>query len=269
MAETIGFVGAGQMGEPMVVRLLDAGHEVNLYARRPEVRERLGARGVALVDSPAELARRSDIVIACLFSDEQLLDVAGGPDGILANAEPGAVVVSHTTGNIGTVTGLAAQHPDGPVLLDGPISGSAEDIAAGRLTVLLGGHTAAAERAQKVLEAYSSNVIHTGGLGTALSLKLVNNLLFAGNAQLVAAALDLGARLGVEDAAFLDALTVCSGRSHASSSVRLLGSLEKFGKVAGPFLRKDVAACVDAADDAGVELGWLRTVVADGPLSLS
>jgi len=269
MAETIGFVGAGKMGEPMVLRLVGAGFSVQVYARRPEVRERLAAAGAVPVESVAAVARDAGVVISCLFSDAQLLEVAAGAEGLLANAGPDTVVVSHTTGTVSTLTKLMAEFPDGPVLVDAPVSGGAHDIAAGKLTVLLGGPDDAVARAQPVLAAYADPVITTGGLGTALNLKLINNVLFAANAQLVAAAVSLAKNLEVPETSLFSALEHCSGGSRAAGYVQSAGGVESFAQVVAPFMRKDVAACIEAAADRGVELGQLRTVAETGPLDLS
>lgn len=269
MSEVIGFVGAGQMGEPMVQRLLAAGKEVVLYARRPEIREKLGAEGATIVDSVAEAAARADVLILCLFSDAQLAEIAEGPDGFMENAKAGSVVVSHTTGNVSTLQRLVDKYPDGPTIVDGPISGSAKDIAKGVLTVLLGGPETAVKQVESVVLAYSKEVIRTGELGTALNVKLVNNILFAANAQLTAAAVELGAKLGIEENDLLNSLQYCSGRSYALGAVKGTGGPEMFTKAAGPFLRKDVKAAAVAAADSGVDVGWLKGVVDDGPLDLS
>ncbi|MGI5217822.1 NAD(P)-dependent oxidoreductase [Nocardia sp. CA-290969] len=268
MSQVVGFVGAGRMGEPMVYRLVAAGHRVQVYARREAVRERLRAGGATVVDSIAEAAASADIVITCLFSDDQLVEVVGGPGGVFAAARPDAVVVSHTTGTVTTVTGLAAGNPGGPALLDGPVSGSADDIAAGKLTVLLGGAAAAVARARPVLESYAGTVITTGALGTALSVKLVNNALFAANAQMAGAALELGKRLGIGEERLLEALAVSSGRSYAAGAIGLSGGLVKFEQVAAPFLRKDVAACRAATADLGIDIGRLGPVIDGGPFEL-
>ena len=268
MSDVIGFLGAGQLGEPMVKRLLGAGHQVLVYARRGEVRERLSNEGALLADSVADLSARSDILISCLFSDNQLQELAAGSDGLAVHAKPGSVFVSHTTGSVSTLTALATS-AESLTVVDAPVSGTAEDIAEGRLTVLIGGPIDAIERVRTVLSAYASPIIVTGELGTALHLKLVNNLLFAANTQLVAAATDLGQRLGIEPTRFLDALAVCSAASTASSHVRRMGSLEAFAAGVAPFLRKDVAACLVAAEQAGADLGLLGSVVEAGPLSLT
>jgi 3-hydroxyisobutyrate dehydrogenase-like beta-hydroxyacid dehydrogenase len=269
MSQVVGFVGAGQMGEPMVVRLARAGHRVLVHARRPEVRERIQAAGAQVVDSVAEAAAESDVFIACTFSDDQLTQVLGGPQGALAAAGKNCVVVSHTTGTVSTVRELAADSPQGAVLLDGPVSGSAQDIAAGKLTVLLGGPAEAVAAARPVLASYAETIVATGELGTALQVKLVNNALFAANAQLVAAATQLGRSLGVADDDLLRALLACSGRSYAAQAILGSGGLPVFERRAAPFLRKDVAAALAATADLGVELGQLATVIHDGPLALS
>ncbi|WP_329407728.1 NAD(P)-dependent oxidoreductase [Nocardia vinacea] len=269
MSQVIGFVGAGQMGEPMVVRLVRAGHRVVLYARRPSVRERLKSCGAEVVDSLAAVAESSDVVIVCVFSDSQLVDVLGGPEGLLAKAGPDVVIVSHTTGTVATVKDLAAAYPEGPTLLDGPVSGSAVDIAAGKLTVLLGGPVTAVDVVRPIMESYADPVVATGALGSALIVKLVNNALFAANAQLVAEAVNVGQQLGVADEELLRALSVCSARSYASNSILGAGSVRGFEHIAAPFLRKDVAACLSATAELGIDLGQLATVIADGPLELS
>jgi 3-hydroxyisobutyrate dehydrogenase-like beta-hydroxyacid dehydrogenase len=265
----VGFIGAGQLGEPMVVRLVDAGHRVLVYSRRNEVRDRLEAGGATAAGSVAELAAHSDILLSCLFSDAQMRETGLGPDGFIANAKPGAVFVSHTTGTVATLKALRGSTPSAPVILDAPVSGTAENIAAGNLTVLVGGPADAVERVTPVLAAYADPVVPTGALGSALAIKLINNLLFAANAQLVAAATELAGKLNVDPGVLLSALQVCSGHSSAGAHADRIGGIDRFAELAGPFLRKDVAACREAAAEAGVDLGMLGTVVHQGPLPLA
>ena len=268
MPNTVGFLGAGQLGEPMVGRLLGAGHDVLVYARREEARRRLEAKGAAIADSAAGLARGSDILISCLFSDAQLRETGLGPGGFIANAKPGAVFVSHTTGTVATLEALRNGSPAAPIVLDAPVSGTADDIAAGALTVLIGGPSDAVAKVTPILAAYADPVVATGALGSALALKLINNLLFAANAQLLAAATQLGEKLGVAPDVLLSTLQVCSANSNAAAHAQRIGGMDRFAELAGPFLRKDIAACREAAAEAGVELGLLGTAVWDGPLDL-
>jgi 3-hydroxyisobutyrate dehydrogenase-like beta-hydroxyacid dehydrogenase len=268
MSTTVGFLGAGQLGEPMVERLLGAGHHVLVYARREEARRRLEAKGAALTDSVADLAHDSDVLISCLFSDAQLRETGLGREGFIANAKPGSVFVSHTTGTVSTLEALRNGSASGPVVLDAPVSGTAEDIEAGTLTVLIGGPGDAVAEVTPVLAAYADPVVATGALGSALALKLINNLLFAANAQLLAAAVQLGEQLGVQPDVLLSTLQVCSAGSNAAIHAHRIGGMSEFAERAGPFLRKDIAACREAAAEAGAELGLLGTAVREGPLAL-
>ncbi|TDH46217.1 NAD(P)-dependent oxidoreductase [Mycobacterium eburneum] len=268
MGDVIGFIGAGQLGEPMVRRLVAAGHRVQAYARRGEVRERLASAGAAVSDSIAAVAAAGDVLISCLFSDAQLLDVGSGPDGIAANARPGCVFVSHTTGTTATLRMLEKWSTGALRICDAPVSGTAHDIERGELTVLLGGRDEAVERARPVLGAYASVVMATGELGSALAVKLINNVLFAANAQLVAAAVESGGSLGVQPEVLLDALAVCSGGSAAAAHVRRLGGPRRFADAVSAFLAKDIDAARAAADAVGVDLGLLERTATDGPLAL-
>ncbi|MDT5110413.1 MAG: hypothetical protein QOE20_2303 [Mycobacterium sp.] len=252
----------------MVERLLGAGHDVLVYARREDARRRLKAKGAAVADSVADLARGSDVLISSLFSDAQLRETGLGLDGFIGNARPGSVFVSHTTGTVATLEALRDHSQSGPVVLDAPVSGTADDIAAGTLTVLLGGPSDAVAAVKPILAAYAEPVVPTGVLGSALAIKLINNLLFAANAQLLAAATQLGEQLGVEPDVLLSTLQVCSAGSHVAAHAHRIGGMAEFAERAGPFLRKDIAACREAAAEAGVDLGLLGIAVREGPLAL-
>lgn len=268
MSDPIGFIGAGQMGEPMVHRLVGAGHPVTVFARRPDVCARLRDGGATVVDTLAELASTNRIIVSCLFSDSQLREVALGPEGLLAHTVPEAILISHTTGTIATLQDLIAARPTTTVL-DAPISGTAEDIAKGQLTVMIGGGSEAVEQAAPIVGAYADTVLRTGDLGSALNLKLVNNLLFAANAQLLGAAIVVAKGLAIEADRFLEALAACSADSKVAGYARGIGGIDKFTELAAPFLRKDVDAALKAAGEAGADLGLLYDVITGGPLPLA
>jgi 3-hydroxyisobutyrate dehydrogenase-like beta-hydroxyacid dehydrogenase len=265
----IGFLGAGQLGEPMIRRLLGAGYPVLAFARRAEAQSRLKDAGASLADSVADIASRSDILISCLFSDAQVLETGLGPDGFIANAKAGAVFVSHTTGSPATLIELAKDASSSPVIVDAPVSGTAEHIAEGKLTVLVGGDLAAVECVRPILAAYADPIIPTGELGTALDIKLINNVLFAANAQLVASAVEVGRHLGVAPAPLLKALLACSGGSYAAAYADRNGGVDAFVAMAAPFLRKDVAAANTVAEQVRADFGLLRRVIEMGPLRLT
>ena len=255
---TVGFIGPGAMGAPMVEKLTAAGHRVDVLARREQVREQLKRAGARLVDDPAGAAANADVLIVCLFSDEQLAEV--GPQA-LVGLRPGSVLASHVTGSPALLHRLAATAaPRGITVVDAPVSGDVPEIRNGELTVLLGGEPHAVGAAAAVMQSYASPVIRTGALGSALAVKLVNNLLFAANCRLVAEAVTLAAGLEVSAEALLSTLTHMSAESVAAQSIRQLGGIDAFYGRAEPFLSKDVSACRAAAAEAGVNPALLLAV---------
>ena len=262
----VGFVGAGRMGAPMVERLAAAGHDVAVYARRAEVKDALAGLGVRVVTELPEAAAGVDVALVCVFSDAQLAEVAGA----LAAALPdGAVFASHVTGLESTLRSVADRFPAIRVV-DAPVSGGPAEISAGRLTILLGGEPAARGRATDAVRAYGDPIIETGELGTALAVKLVNNFLFAANSQLAAEAVRLGEALGVSPSELLGALEHMSGGSSASHrAAEGGGDMAAFATRIGPFMKKDVAACLEQAAERGVDPGLLIDVVQRGPLKLT
>jgi len=253
------------MGLPMVQRLAAAGHDVAVYARRAETRDAAAAAGARVVGELREAAADVDVLLLCLFSDEQLAEVIGP---LAATLPDGAVLASHVTGRESTLRAAARRFP-GIGVVDAPVSGVPDDIRAGRLSVLLGGPSDARARAAEVVRAYADPVIETGELGTALAVKLVNNLLFAANAQLAAEAVRLGESLGVAAADLLTALGHMSGGSQASRRAAERGTMDEFADRIGRFMRKDVAVCLEQADELGADPGLLIDVVRRGPLPLT
>jgi 3-hydroxyisobutyrate dehydrogenase-like beta-hydroxyacid dehydrogenase len=260
----VGFVGAGRMGFPMVERLAAAGHDLVVYARRPEAGANLDRLGVRRTFELTEAAAAADVLLLCVFSDAQLTEVAGP----LAAALPdGAVFASHVTGRASVLRSLAQRFPAIQVV-DAPVSGGPGEISAGCLTVLLGGLPAPRARAAEAVRAYADPVIETGELGTALAVKLVNNFLFAANTQVLAEAVWLGEELGVVPAEMLSALNHMNGGSQVSRRAADGADMAAFATRIGPFMKKDVAVCLEQAAERGVDPGLLIEVVRRGRLDL-
>lgn len=252
---TTGFIGVGQMGQPMVERMLAAGVSVVFSSRRPEAAAQILELGGRQLADPAEVAAASDVLIVCLFTDDQLRDLLYG-QGVLAALRPGAVLVNHTTGSPALARELAAAVPAGVTFLDAPVSGTSDMIREGRLTVLVGGPQTALELAQPSLATYASNILQVGDVGTAQAVKLLNNLLFTVHLGIAGELVALGESMGVERAGLVAALHHSSGHSFA---IDLLahGPFADVAGPAGPYLRKDVAAVRSAAAELGADLGRL------------
>ncbi|MCX2931580.1 NAD(P)-dependent oxidoreductase [Mycobacterium sp. CVI_P3] len=260
----IGFVGAGRMGAPMVRRLLDAGHDVTVLGRTPEKLAAAEELGATPADNLTELARDADAVVVCVFTDDQVRQVCL-TDDLLGAMHPGSVLVLHTTGSPSTAEAIAGSAGTrGIGVLDAPVSGGPHDIAAGTVTLFVGGDDDAVQLANPVLSSYGDPVLHVGPLGFGQRVKLINNALFAAQIGTVAEAVRLGDRLGVDESTLLSALPHGSGASFALSSIARVGSAAGFIGAVGEFIGKDVAVVRATVADLGSDLGLLDDVVNAG-----
>lgn len=249
----IGVVGAGRMGAPMVRRLVDAGHDVRVLGRNAQkcaVIEDLGAHPVTDL---AAVADGAEIVIVCVFTDEEVEQVCM-KDGLIAAMQADAVLVVHTTGSPRTVEALATR---GVAVVDAPVSGGPHDTAAGRVTLFVGGDEDSVARVKPVLAAYGDPVLHVGGVGAGQAVKLINNALFAAQIGLVTEGVRLGGLLGVAEPTLLEALTHGSADSRALGLIAAAGSASGFIGAVGDFVGKDVAVVRKAVAELGSDLGTL------------
>ena len=262
----VGFIGTGNIGEPMVERLLHAGLSTAVYARRPEVIDRLRTAGADTVERP-ELLGTQDAVVSCLFTDAQVMEVC---PQIIARMGPGSVFVSHTTGSPTSLRALAAQAEDlGVAIVEAPFSGTPDAVREGRLTVLLAGEDRAVANASDVVSAYASNVIRTGELGTALPAKLLNNALFAVCTQLTLTAIEAARSLGISEETLLNVLAVSSGGSSAARYIAASGvGADEYRANLPRYLIKDLRSVEDVASELGAETGPLLAAARLGPMDL-
>ena len=260
-APVVGIVGLGEMGMPMLRRLRAADVPVRVFARKAEVVEHAAALGGEPVSSLAELGEASEVLIVCVYSDDQVREVALGEHGVLAHMRPGSVLVNHTTGRPSTGQALAdAASGQGVTVLDCALSGGPPAIEQGTLTLLVGGDAATLERVTPVLASYSDPILRVGDVGDGQKVKLLNNALFGAHVALAAQIERAAVDLDMDPALVLPALHECSGDSYALGAAIGTGSAATLVEVAGRFIRKDVAVCVEVARELGAELGSVLTV---------
>ncbi len=208
MTAPVGFIGLGVMGGAMARRLLAAGHEVVVHNRTVARAEALAAHGARVATSPAEVAAAADPVFACLLDGPAVEDVWLGPEGIVAAARPGQVLVEHGTFAPALAREVAAAAAArGAAFLDVPVTGGPEGARAGTLVAMAGGDPVALDRLRPLLAAYACDVVHAGASGAGLELKLVNQLLVGCHVAAAAEAAALLRALRIEPAAALRVLT--------------------------------------------------------------
>lgn len=260
---TVGFIGAGRMGFPMVRRLAGAGFCVVAVARRDETAAALRELGASVLGSPAAVGAAAQVLCVMVFDDAQIREVLlGGPGsaGALGAMRPGSTLVIHSTCGPDLVSALQEAAPAGVGVLDAPVSGRAPDILAGRITLLVGGEETDLEAVRPVLAAYGNPILPVGPLGSGQRTKLLNNLLFAVNMRLAGEAADLAGRLGLDPVPTMRAIMTSSGASYALNAVAELGGPEVALPRVREFLDKDVSFVQSLAAELGVDLGRLGEI---------
>lgn len=252
----LGFVGAGRMGGQMVRRLLAAGHEVTVLEAAEAARAELAEAGALTTAAVSDLAG-AQIVGVCVHTDAQVQSVCLD-GGLLDTMAEGSALVVHTTSSPRTIELLgryAAKR--GVAVVDAAISGGPHDIAAGRITLLVGGTAEAFEQVRPFLAAYGDPILHLGGLGDGQRIKLLNNAVFAANIGVVGQAVAVARQLGIAEPALLQALEHGSGASRALAGIASRGSVAGFATSVAEFLGKDLTVVRETAADLGADLGAL------------
>jgi 3-hydroxyisobutyrate dehydrogenase len=224
MALRVGFIGLGNIGQPMAARIVAGGFATTVYDARPERSAALAAAGARVAASAAEVAAAADVIGICVRDDGDVEAVLHGADGVLGAAAPGAVVAIHSTITPRTVrAGGAAAAARGVSLLDAPITGGAGGAAGGTLTYMVGGDAAALERARPVFATSAARIVHTGALGSGAAAKLCNNLMLYMEFLAAREAAALARSAGVEVATLIEISRAGGIMSDAMVAVIALG----------------------------------------------
>lgn len=205
---TIGFIGLGIMGKPMALNLLKAGYSLVVNSRsRPPVDEVVAA-GAAEAFSPAEVARRSDLVITMLPDSPDVDKVALGPEGIVEGAREGLIYVDMSTIAPSTAVRVGqALAEKGVRCLDAPVSGGDVGAQQGTLSIMVGGDQATFDEVQPVFGVLGKSAVLCGPLGAGQTVKTCNQVLVAVTIAGVSEALVLGAKAGVDPAKIVQVLS--------------------------------------------------------------
>lgn len=209
---TVGFIGLGIMGSRMAARLQQAGFELIVHNRTAAKAESLIASGAQWAETPAEVGKRSDVLFTMLADPAAVEAAAGGVNGFLAQLGPGSLWVDCSTTNPAFARRMAEQAAAFDIhFLDAPVMGSKDPAASGQLVFLAGGAAEDVEAARPYFAVMGRDVKHVGPAGMGISLKLVNNYLFAQAVLCFSEALVFGESMGLEREALLDALVGSPG----------------------------------------------------------
>lgn len=251
---TVAFIGLGIMGGPMAANLVKAGFDVAGYNRSPEKVKALVDAGGRGADSVADAVRDADVIVTMVPDSPDVEAVTGGDDGIFANAEQGALYVDMSTIRPDVAVRVAeAGRTAGLRVLDAPVSGGEAGAIEGSLSIMVGGEPADFAAAKPVLEAVGKTIVHVGPAGSGQTVKAANQLIVAGNIQLLAEAVVFLEAHGVDTGAALEVL----GGGLAGSTVLARKGSNMLKREFTPGFRlalhhKDLGIVTSAAREAGV-----------------
>ena len=255
----IGFIGVGNMGNPMAGHLVKKGFDVTVYDVRPEVAQAFVTQhGGRAAKSLVDAAHGADAVITMLPDDKVVRKVVlgeGSENCVAAGLAKGAVIIDMSTCNPSATRSLAeALKPRGIEVVDAPVMGGVVFAKDASLDIMVGGDAALVERVRPLLQAIGRNIIHCGGNGTAHALKALANYVNACALINAIEAMTIGRKFGLDAKLMADALIpMCAGRNHPIEKKVVPHVLtRKYGTgMAMGFIAKDVRIAMETAKSVG------------------
>ncbi len=214
----IGFVGLGNMGGPMALNLLKAGHSLCVFDLVPSSVETLVQAGAQACSSPADVAKQDiEVLVTMLPASVHVRSVYLGDEGILQAIKPSVLLIDSSTIDPQTAREVAAAaQKQGNPMLDAPVSGGTGGAQAGTLTFMVGGSEEDYTRAQAILSAMGKNIVYCGGAGNGQVAKIANNMLLGISMIGAAEAMNLGVSLGMDPKILAGIINTSSGRCWSS-----------------------------------------------------
>ena len=250
----VGFVGLGNMGNPMASNLIKAGHQLTVHDLRREAATNLLEMGANWADVPKDVVPGNDVVFTSLPVPRDVQAVVLGDNGILEGADTSTVYMDLSTNSptiIREIHDICADK--GVTVMDAPVSGGVYGAAAATLAVMVGGDRAVFDRMKPTLDAIGSHVVYCGPIGNGMVCKICNNLLSMGIGVLMTEALTLGVKAGVDLATLADVIANSSGGNR-----RLVEKFPRYlfkGNFEPGFATALAAKDVRLATDLGREYG--------------
>ena len=252
---SIGFIGTGNIGNPMARHLIAAGHDVTVFDIRTAATENLLELGARPANNPRDVADACRTVFLSLPGPPEVEDAVRGRDGLLAAARPGDTLVDLTTNSVSAVRRMHALLAEAAIdYLDCPVTGGVTGAEAGTLTVLGSGDQDAFERAEPVLRAFASNVFYLGEPGSGTLVKLINNAIVLCSGQLVQEGIVLGSRAGLDPAKLYDMLQLSTARPFIGLMPHMVGRRFENPTFSLALATKDVSLALETARELAVPM---------------
>jgi 3-hydroxyisobutyrate dehydrogenase len=220
MTTSVGFIGLGNMGNPMALNVRKNGFPMTVFDIEPKVMQNLieaGARGAA---SAREVAQSADVLITSLPGSPEVEAAYLAPGGLVDSAKSGAILVDLSSVLPATPRKIEARAREKELqFLEAPVSGGVTGARAATLAIMVGGDAAALERVRDVLKCIGPNITHIGPAGAGNTIKAINNMMSNVNAIAMMEGLAVGLKAGLDLKTMADVITKSSGNSNALARV--------------------------------------------------
>ena len=259
----IGFIGLGNMGQPMARRLIAAGHKLIIYDTRNDAVAPLVELGAQLASSPADVADRVETVMASLPSLQISEKVAIGEGGVIQGKRIKRFIDLSTTGATVAAKIAAVLAKKNIVQIDCPVSGGVGGASKGTLAVMVSGPKAETDLVKDVLAVFGKVFVIGEKPGMAQTMKLANNFLSATAMAATSEAVAMGVKAGLDPTVMIDVINAGSGRTTASDGKfpqAILPRTFNYG-FATALMLKDVRLCVEQAKSLNVPNSVMSAVL--------
>ncbi len=215
----IGFIGLGNMGLPMALNLVKAGHEVKGFDLNAAAVQKLVAAGGTAAGSVHAAASGVEAVITMLPAGQHVRDVYLEPGGVLASVEPNTLLIDSSTIDVASARAVASAAAARKLpMIDAPVSGGVGGAQAGTLTFMVGGPEAAFARAKPLLELMGKTIVHAGDAGNGQAAKICNNMILGVSMLATSEAFVLAEKLGLDAQKLFDIASKSSGQCWSITS---------------------------------------------------
>lgn len=255
----IGFIGTGVMGKSMASHLLKAGHDLYTYTRTKEKASDLVEAGAFWCESPAEVAKQSDVVITIVGYPADVEEVYLGNEGLINHAKPGTYFIDMTTSSPSLAAEIAEKAKEqGMYSLDAPVSGGDIGARNATLTIMVGGEEAPFEEMKPILSLLGQNIILQGPAGSGQHTKMCNQIAIASNMIGVCEALVYAKKAGLNPEQVLASISSGAAGSWSLSNLapRIVSENFEPGFYIKHFI-KDMKIALDEADKMKLDVPGL------------
>tara|TARA_B100001173_G_scaffold312105_1_gene331669 strand:- start:1824 stop:2699 length:876 start_codon:yes stop_codon:yes gene_type:complete len=263
MKKALGFIGLGVMGFPMAGYLANQNNNISVFNRTAKKSEAwIKKYNGTICNSPAEVAKLSDVIMICIGDDNDVRNVIAGENGMIDNLKPESIIVDHTT----TSADLSKEmnkllNPKDVFYIDAPVSGGEAGAQSGQLSIMAGGNKESYDLIKIILEPYTKFIKYMGPSGSGQLTKMVNQICIAGLIQAIAEGINFAKEVGLQSEDVLEVVSKGAAQSWQMENRWETMTQNKYDYgFAVDLMRKDLEILLKEAKKSNVNLDITETI---------